>query len=66
VEAINARYNEFVGLASQLGGVEGAIVRIARPMTDLKVHSRFILMTYMETEFCRPSWRCCKKGLRAS
>lgn len=37
MEVINAKYNDFVGLSGQLGGVEGAIVRMAKPLTELKV-----------------------------
>ena len=34
---INAKYNDFVGLANQLSGVEGAVVRMGKPLTELKV-----------------------------
>lgn len=37
MEVINEKYDDFVGLSGQLGGVEGAIVRIAKPLTDIQV-----------------------------
>ena len=37
MEVINDRYNDFVGLSGTLGGVEGAIVRMANPLTELKM-----------------------------
>eukprot|EP00210_Caulerpa_lentillifera_P009310 g8874.t1 len=35
VEVINEKYNDFIGLAGKLTGVEGAITRIKKPLMDL-------------------------------
>lgn len=43
VEVINEDYSDYVGLAGKLTGVEGAVVRMRRPLGELKVGWRFRL-----------------------
>lgn len=37
VEVINEDYSDYVGLAGKLTGVEGAVLRMRRPLGELKV-----------------------------
>lgn len=47
VEVINENYNEFVGLGSQLSSVEGAVMRIRKPIQELKVwHGSTHILTF--------------------
>jgi hypothetical protein len=37
VEVINADYSDYVSLSSKLVNVDGAVVRMRKPLTDLRV-----------------------------
>lgn len=63
VEVINENYNEFVSLGSQLSGVEGAVLRIKKPMQDLQVSvfPIWIVVERLEESKCPrlAEFRCC-------
>lgn len=37
VEALNEDYSDYVGLSSQLSGLEGAVVRMRQPLLEIQV-----------------------------
>lgn len=55
MEVINDNYNEFVSLGSQLSGVEGAILRIRKPMEDLQVRLDHLVVMWLTEGLEKPA-----------